>query len=202
MEKMIKAAPRARCESVHAVSVKDFTSSIRDSFAKARPQIIQFSGHAVHGNFELSDGMADMIDPLFNESHSANTRLHGIVLNACKTVDIFEKHQNGTGLEEGTGFVVYTTKDLPVEAAACFSKEFYGTIVAGGSLLDSFAAGISQVKAKCPLCPDLYKLHIDKSKLGNIVASLAQQGAAEGASSVEVNDRGRQGGGGLADVAA
>jgi hypothetical protein len=112
--------------------------------------------------------------------------------------------------------VVYTTKDLPVEAAACFSKEFYETIVAGGSLLDSFAAGISQVKAECPLCkagisqvkaecplcPDLYKLHIDTPKLGNIVASLAQQGATEGAFSVEVNDRGRQGGGGLADVAA
>jgi hypothetical protein len=195
LEKIIgDAVPRTRCESVHSVSAKGFASSIRDSFDKAGPHVIQFAGHAVGGNFELTDGTADMIDPLYHESHCANTRLHGIVLNGCKTKEILYKNykkKNETGLYEGTGFVVYTTESLPADAAACFSKAFYGKILLGGSLLDSFAAGISQGKLECPLCPDLYWLHIADPKLRNFVASLAQKNTPAGASFVEVNDRGR-----------
>jgi hypothetical protein len=183
-EKAFKGS-RSCCHKVSSsVTSKSFQSDIQDSFETMGAHIIHFAGHSEAGELFLEGGSVkynenderevyttDVAPALNVQAANPDSRLHGVVLNACNTDHLCKL------IENSQGFVISTANKIVPETAVCFSGTLYSNLTKGRSLYHSFCVAVLQVyhSGDC-LSSEAkdFKLYINQKKLGRIVKELEQ----------------------------
>jgi hypothetical protein len=149
------------------------------SVADQKAHIISYVGHAdtsggySKGSLRLEDkklgpgAFARMLNKLCNPDAQGN-RIHGLVLNACQTITLYE-HKEFTSKP---GFVISTNRKITTAAGVAFSVKFYKCIANGDSLLTSYYHAVLQISNEFPEDLGIHELHINESRLAEIVEDM------------------------------
>jgi hypothetical protein len=164
----IKIEANPALEAGGLVNVVKETAHIVSYCGHAVTEDGPYKGYIVLGDTKLEPGVfARVLNKLCNPGPQGN-RLHGLVLNACQTMTLY----NNEEFTSKPGFVIYTNKKIRTAAGVAFSVEFYNSIANGDSLLTSYYNAVLQISTAFPGDLGIHELHINESRLKEIVKEI------------------------------
>jgi hypothetical protein len=154
------------------------TNGLVNIVSQKKAHILSYCGHAAtkgpyKGSIVLCDknlepgAFARVLHMICNPDPKGH-RLHGLVLNACETLTIYEDAE----FKEKPGFVVSINKEITTAAGVAFSVQFYKCIAKGDSLLTSYYNAVLQISTEFPGDLGIHELHINESRLAEIVKEI------------------------------
>lgn len=185
---------QVKLKFIQHVTLEQLTDVLRDF----KPHLFHFVGHGVFQRTSMPDGQLDEQGALVFENHNhmthlvsaftlkailTNSNVSLVILNSCETgtsgiVDAIAGVA-GALVDEGISAVIATTRAVVDQAAIRFSRQFYKSFVAGGTL----EASITEARDALSIERwdwSAYALFVGTTELDNFKLVQRQRGQEEG----------------------